>query len=401
LTKFVSNGHDHAVTAQKLWATGLGGNARRIAEILRAHGPRTRAELATLTGLSRPTVSAGLADLATADLVEDGEVATGLVGRPAAVVRLRRDAGLAVGVDVGRRHIRVAVADLGHTVLIDDETGLDADAEEHPLDVLEKTVASIDAALGAIAARRDDVVGVGFGLPAPMTKDGRIGSPTLLPAWAKLAPGEELAARLRLPVAVDNDANLGALGEYVWGAGRGCADLVYVKLATGIGAGIVLDGRLYRGAAGTAGEIGHVTLDARGPVCRCGNRGCVELSAGGRALLEHARLSHPNLRDVAGLVDLATRGDAGCRRLLVDAAVQLGYALGGLVNLVNPELLILGGELGAATDLLIEPLRRGLNDTAMLAAVHAVKVVPSSLGDRSSVLGAVALALGVAPAVRQ
>ena len=106
---------------------------------------------------------------------------------------------------------------------------------------------------------------------------------------------------------MDNDANLGALAEHAWGAGRDCADLVYVKLATGIGAGIVLDGRLYRGTVGTAGELGHVTLDARGPLCRCGNRGCVELSAGGRALLEQARVTPPALRDLDELVRAARR----------------------------------------------------------------------------------------------
>jgi len=200
---------------------------------------------------------------------------------------------------------------------------------------------------------------------------------------------------------VDNDANLGALGEYVWGAGQHSADLVYVKVATGIGAGIVLDGRLYRGSAGTAGELGHITLDARGPVCRCGNRGCVELSAGGRALLRHARVTHPQLDSLVELVELATLGDPGCRRLLADAGRQLGFALGGLLNLINPDRIVVGGELGAATELLLEPLRRGLADTAMAAAAAAAEVVSTELGARASALGGVALALGVdrAPAV--
>jgi len=230
---------------------------------------------------------------------------------------------------------------------------------------------------------------------APITRDGSIGSPALLPAWANLRPGEELSRRLNLGVRVDNDANLGALGEYVWGAGRGCADLVYVKLATGIGAGIVLDGRLYRGAAGTAGELGHVTLDARGAVCRCGNRGCVELAAGGRALLSHARLSHPELTDLEELVSYANDGDPGCRRLIIDAGTQLGVALGGLVNLINPQRVVLGGELGAAVDLLRGPLQRGLGETAMAAAVRAVTVLQGDLSTQAAALGGVALALGV------
>nr|WP_240947697.1 ROK family protein [Planosporangium mesophilum] len=311
---------------------------------------------------------------------------------------MTRAAGLALGVDVGRRHVRVAVADLGHTILTERATRLDRDADDHPYEVLDVATALVDHALEATSATRRDVVGVGLGIPAPITRQGRIGSAALLPAWAELAPGEELAARLDLQVRVENDANLGALAEYLWGAGRGCVDFVYVKLATGIGAGIVLDGRLYRGAAGTAGELGHVTLDARGPLCRCGNRGCLELTAGGRALLENARLTRPDLADLGELVRLAADGDPGCRRLLIDAGTQLGYALGGLVNLINPARIVLGGELRGGAPLMREPLRRGLADTAMAAPVHAVQVVSAQLEQRASALGGVTLALGVVSA---
>ncbi|MGE5828522.1 MAG: ROK family protein [Micromonosporaceae bacterium] len=383
--------------ARALWAgTALPATTRRVADVLRAHGPRTRAELITLTGLSRPTVSAGLADLAAAGLVTEqlsSPVRPG-GGRPASVVRLARAAGLAVGIDVGRRHIRVAVADLGHQVLADRDVRRELDADDHPDQVLGLAVDLVDAVLASVGTARGEVVGVGLGVPAPLTRSGRIGSPALLPGWATLVPADELAARLGRPVRADNDANLGALGEYLWGAGRGCADLVYVKLATGIGAGIVLDGRLYRGVAGTAGELGHVTLDARGPVCPCGNRGCVELTVGGRALLEQARATHRHIGDLIELVDLAAAGDAGCRRLLIDAGIQLGVAMGSLVNLINPDRIVLGGELGVATELLLDPLRQGLANTAMPAAVAAVQVVPAQLGERASALGGIALVLG-------
>jgi len=374
------------------------GNALRIAETLRAYGPRTRAELVTLTGLSRPTVSSALIDLIGAGMAS--ETATRSTtkpagGRPPSVVRLTREAGVAVGVDIGRRHVRVAVADLGHTVLGERATRTTFESDDRPIEVLSLAATLIDQALADLAVRKSDVVGVGLGIPAPITRDGTIGSPALLPAWAPLRPSDELAGRIDLPVRVENDANLGALGEYVWGAGRGCADLVYLKLATGIGAGIVLDGRLYRGAAGTAGEFGHVALDVRGPVCRCGNRGCVELSAGGRALLAHARVVHPELTDLAGLIRYAEAGDQGCRRLLIDAGTQLGFALGSLVNLLNPQRIVLGGELGAAAHLMHEPLHRGLAETAMAAAVSAVDIVRTDLGTRAAALGGVALALGI------
>ncbi|WP_162907052.1 ROK family protein [Allorhizocola rhizosphaerae] len=280
-------------------------------------------------------------------------------------------------------------------ILLDRAVHLDADADEHPQAALDLAAHQVDLVLESVGADRADVNAVGLGIPAPVTLDGRIGSPTLLPAWADLVPQEELASRLdSLPVRVDNDANLGALAEHAWGAGRACADLVYVKLATGIRADIVVDGRLYRGSAGTAGELGHVTLDARGPLCRCGNRGCVELTAGGRALLSQARVSHPGLKDLDELVALAVRGDPGCRRLLSDAGRHLGIALGGMLNLINPDRIVVGG-FAYAPSLLLEPIQHGLAETAMSAAVGAVDVVTADLGARASALGAVALALGV------
>ncbi|MCI0686914.1 MAG: ROK family transcriptional regulator [Sporichthyaceae bacterium] len=405
------------MSALDLWCpAGLNGNARRVAEVLRARGPSTRAQLARATHLSRPTISATITELTAAGVAVElaagvaGELAAATVveaapgpdrragarsasGRPAGVVRLTRQAGLAVGVDVGRRHIRVAVADLGHDILLESATRLEEDADDAPQPVLDRAASMIEQALAEVRAGSDEVVGIGMGVPAPMTLDGRIGAPRLLPGWGELSPGHELSARLGIPVQVNNDANLGALGEFHWGAGRGASVLVYVKLATGIGAGIVLDGELFRGSAGTAGELGHITIDARGPVCRCGNRGCVELAAGGRALVAQARHTYPELADVADLVELANSGDPGCRRLLTDAGTQIGLALSGLVNLINPERILLGGELGNAADLMLDPLRRGLAESAMPAAVETVTVLPGELGDRAAALGGVLLVM--------
>lgn len=373
---------------------GVSPPARRVAEVLRRKGRCTRSELVTHSGQSRPTITNALAELSRAGLVTE-ELGAPAGGRPAGLVRLTRRAGLAVGVDIGRRHLHVAIADLGHEILADHAIQLDHDADAHPHAALDLAAQEVDQALKRLGADRSEVGGVGLGIPAPVTRAGRIGSPTLLPAWAPLLPQRELAERLgNPPVRVDNDANLGALAECAWGAGRDSADLVYVKLATGIGAGIVLDGRLYRGSAGTAGELGHVTLDAKGPLCRCGNRGCVELTAGGRALLHHARVNHPGLKDLDELASLAQQGDPGCRRLLVDAGRHLGIALGGLLNLINPGRIVVGG-FTSTPGLLLEPIQHGLAETAMAAAVGSVEVVPAELGERAGALGGVALALGV------
>lgn len=378
-----------------LWRDGLRGNTLRVARALREGGPGTRAQIVSHTGLSRPTVSAAVAELIDCGIAaeESKEDAPATGGRRAARVALTRAAGIAAGVDIGRRHIRVLLADLGSRELTVLAEPLDRDADDHPVMILDATASMVDTALASVHASREDIVGVGMGIPGPLTHAGGLGSPTLLPAWAHLSPANELSKRLNVPVIADNDANLGALGEQRWGAGRGASVFVYVKLATGVGAGLVFDGRLFRGITGTAGELGHVTLDSHGPVCRCGNRGCLELYVGGRALLAHARHTHPSLTSLGELTAGAAEGDPGLRRVLNDAGGHLGIALGGLVNLVNPEVIAVGGELGAAAGLFLGPLRVGLSSTAMPAAGEAARVTTAVLGERATALGGVALAL--------
>jgi predicted NBD/HSP70 family sugar kinase len=231
-------------------------------------------------------------------------------------------------------------------------------------------------------------------------RTGQVAASNILPEWAGMAAGDDLATRLGRPVIVDNDANLGALAEYLWGAGQGLDTIAYIKAATGIGAGLVLNGRLFRGVSGLAGEIGHVTLDEHGDVCRCGNRGCLELVAGGAALVNALRRTHGELDGIDKVVALAAAGDTGARRIIADAGAHLGVAAGSLVNLLNPRRLVVGGELGRAGDVLLEPLRRALRRSAVRASVDAVEVVGGELGDRSEVLGAVAVVLREADRAR-
>ncbi len=376
-------------------ALRLRGNQRQIADALRLLGPATRADLASATGLSRATVSGGLSALLEAGLViETGEAApagpTG--GRPPGVVRLGPQAGLAVGVDVGRTHLRVAVADLGHQVLAERASRLGPGASAQQ--VLDRAAELVTAALVDSGPDGHPVVGVGLGLPGPVDlRSGRIAAPNIAPEWADLAAGEELAARVDKPVVVGNDANLGALAEYLWGAGRGSDPFVYVKAATGVGAGLVLGGRLFRGVSGLAGEIGHITMDEHGDVCRCGNRGCLDVVAGGPALVAALHGSYAEVDSVEQVVAMAAGGDTGARRVIADAGAHLGVAAGALVNLVNPQRLAVGGELGRAGPVLLDPLRQALLRSCVRPAAEAVEVVEAHLGDRSEVLGAVAVVL--------
>jgi predicted NBD/HSP70 family sugar kinase len=197
--------------------------------------------------------------------------------------------------------------------------------------------------------------------------------------------------RLGLPVHLDNDANVGALGESTFGAGRGAHVMAYLRLSAGIGAGLVINGRPFRGARGIAGEIGHVLVDPQGPICRCGNRGCLETFVAGPALCELLRRSHGPLT-VHQLLELALEGDAGCQRVVADAGRVVGRAVADLCNYLNPDLVVVGGHLSAAGDLVLEPMREAVRRFAIPAAAEDVEIVAGTLGDRAELLGALALA---------
>ncbi len=202
--------------------------------------------------------------------------------------------------------------------------------------------------------------------------------------------------RLDVPIIVDNDANLGALAEAAFGAARDSGDMVYLKVSSGIGAGLILNGRLYRGTAGLAGELGHLLVDPDGLVCRCGNRGCLETLAATGALVELLRRSHGDDITVPHMLELARRGDLGCRRVIADAGRAIGQAVSMLLNVLNPELLVVGGDLAAAGDLLLDGVRESIARAALPGAADAATVTAGVLGERAQVLGALALVVSEA-----
>jgi glucokinase-like ROK family protein len=308
------------------------------------------------------------------------------------LIGLDRSVGVAVGIDYGKRHLAVAVSDLSHTILAeswrempegyDAETGLDGAA------------GLVDEVLGRADIERGSVIAVGLGLPGPINlATGTIGSSAILPGWIGVHVAAEMNERLGIPVLVDNDANLGALAELHWGAGRGSSNLAYLKVATGIGAGLVVGGRLFRGSGGTAGEIGHTMVDEAGPICRCGSRGCLETMAAAPALVELLRPSLGDELSTEALVERASDGDPGCRRAVADAGRYIGSALADLCNLVNPERIVVGGSIGSCGEVLLEPMREALRHRAIPSAADDVEIVPSALGSRAELLGAVALVL--------
>ena len=373
-------------------------NRSRVIDALRELGVASRADVARRTGLSRTTVSGLVAEMRDEGLVVDrpgpeGDAPVSGAGRPPTPIGLSPRAGAALGIDFGKRHLAVVAADLSHTLLAEDRREMEEGYDSaHGMDAAAELVEEV---LDRADVPRTQLLGVGLGLPGPVHgPSGQVGSMSILPGWVGLPVAEEMEDRLGLPVRVDNDANLGALAELFWGAGRGAADLVYLKVATGIGAGLVIQGRLFHGAGGTAGEIGHLTIDEHGPLCRCGNRGCLETFAAGDALVELLRSSLGHELTSEQIVDQAIAGDVPCRRAVADAGRHLGHAVGAICNLINPSRVVVGGSIGRAGDLLLDEMREAVRRRAVRSAAQDVEIVAGVLGERAEVLGAVALVLG-------
>jgi predicted NBD/HSP70 family sugar kinase len=365
-------------------------NLERVVRAVRMAGSLTQAEIARSTGLSAATVSNIVRELKDGGTVEVTPTSAG--GRRARSVSLSGDAGIVIGVDFGHTHLRVAVGNLAHQVLAEESEPLDVDASS--AEGFGRAQQLVKRLIETTGVAPDKVIGVGLGVPGPIdVESGTLGSTSILPGWTGINPGEELAARLGVPVYVDNDANLGALGELVWGSGRGVKDLAYIKVASGVGAGLVIDGHIYRGPGGTAGEIGHITLDESGPVCRCGNRGCLETFTAARYVLPLLQPSHGSDLTMERVVRLAREGDPGCRRVIGDVGRHIGSGVANLCNLLNPSRVVLGGSLAEAGELVLGPIRDSVSRYAIPSAARQLSVLPGALGARAEVLGALALVL--------
>ncbi|NEC00519.1 ROK family transcriptional regulator [Streptomyces anulatus] len=365
-------------------------NLERVVRAVRMAGSLTQAEIARSTGLSAATVSNIVRELKDGGTVEVTPTSAG--GRRARSVSLSGDAGIVIGVDFGHTHLRVAVGNLAHQVLAEESEPLDVDASS--AEGFDRAEVLVKRLIEATGIGPDKVIGIGLGVPGPIdVESGTLGSTSILPGWTGINPSEELSGRLGVPVYVDNDANLGALGELVWGSGRGVKDLAYIKVASGVGAGLVIDGTIYRGPGGTAGEIGHITLDESGPVCRCGNRGCLETFTAARYVLPLLRPSHGPGLTMERVVQLAREGDPGCRRVIGDVGRHIGSGVANLCNLLNPSRVVLGGSLAEAGELVLGPIRDSVSRYAIPSAARQLSVLPGALGGRAEVLGALALVL--------
>ncbi|TAM70608.1 MAG: ROK family transcriptional regulator [Microbacteriaceae bacterium] len=360
-------------------------NRGRIVDAVKKHGGLTQVELAGTTGLSPATVSNIVKELVGVGTLHTSPSTRS--GRRAQYVTLAHALGLVVGVHFSTRHMRIALTDVTHTILAEQHMPL---ARDHRADhELDKTALLIADLLESVDAHGDDVLAVGIALPAPLSRvNGTTARSGIMRGWDGVNVADVMRARIKCPVFVDNSSNLSALAELRLGAARGKSDFVLVDVGDGIGSGIVIGGRVIRGHSGAAGEFGHMTIRENGPLCRCGNRGCLEAIAGGPAIVAELRERHPSLK-LSDLVVRAMSGDSECIRAIADAGRHIGVAAGNLCNLLDPERIVVGGELARSGEILLGPMRYAVENALVVGFEAMPDIVQTQLGDRAATMGAV------------
>jgi len=307
-----------------------------------------------------------------------------------------------VGVDLGGTKILTALVDSRGRIL---GRVREATPRTGPEAVVETIVETVRRVLKEGNVEQESLRGIGVGAPGPSDPaSGVVFEPPNLPGWHDVPLAQMLTGRLALKATVENDANAAALGEHWMGAGRGIDDLIYITISTGVGGGLIFRGRLYHGVSGTAGEVGHMVIDPTGPRCPCGRMGCLEALASGTAIARDARAAvaegRPTSLSAAGAslsaIDVARaarEGDPLAREIFTRAARYVGIGVTNLVNLLNPAMVIIGGGVSGAGDLLFAPVRRIVREEAFERPGAAVQIVPAALGDDAGVVGAAAVAL--------
>ncbi len=316
-------------------------------------------------------------------------------GRRATMVTLSHEIGLVAGVHFSSRHLRIAIADASTAIVAETHVPLSLDhRHDAELDRVGLLLGDMCESLGTGIP---ELLAIGLGIPAPVDhRTGMVSTPGLLRGWEGIDVGEALSARLDRPVFVDSEANLGGLAEVRSGAARDSTAAAFLHVGHHISAAIMIDGTPFHGVTGKAGQIGHVTIDENGPICRCGNRGCLETLAAGPALLALFR-EDAGMHRVSDLVHAAEQGDASSQRVIADAGRHIGIAAANLSNLFDPERIVVGGDLGLAGETLLAPLRHALERSALPSADGMPEVVTASWADRAALQGAIALALEHAP----
>ncbi|MET1132829.1 MAG: ROK family protein [Aeromicrobium sp.] len=352
--------------------------------------PMTRAELAESSGLARSTVASRVDLLLRLGLIRPygGRSSTG--GRPPSLLAVNTGARVVAAIDLGARHGRAAVVDLSGAVLAQERE--DLDIADGPVPVLRWVTATIDRLMLQTGRPRSDLAGIGIGLPGPVEHStGRAINPPIMPGWDRFDVPQFVRRSFDVPVLIDNDVNIMALGEQDTQF-PDVDDLILIKAATGIGAGIIAGGELQRGGQGTAGDIGHIRVTRGSDVpCRCGNVGCLEALAAGPAIAQV--LGRPGVTEATHVVDLVRAGDLAAIQAVRQAGRDIGDVLAMIVNFINPSVVVIGGALAEAGEHLLAGIREEVYRRSLPLATEHLRIVPSVSGEQSGVLGAAAMAI--------
>ncbi|WP_434444032.1 ROK family protein [Lentzea sp. E54] len=367
------------------------GSPAAVLRMLMDGSPRTRAEIVAATGLARSTVRARLDLLVAAGLVTGSGTGESTGGRPAGRFGFNPGAQHVLAAEVGATHATVAVSDLGCRLLAADQ--VDLDVADGPAAILPLLVTTWRSLLRTVDAA--EVAGVGIGLPGPVEHStGRPNNPPIMPGWDGFDVPAAIAAEFGVPVLVDNEVNLMALGEHT-ASHPDVRHMIVVKAATGIGAGLISNGVLHRGAAGAAGDLGHIRVPQRGEplevLCRCGNTECLEAVAAGPALAAKLReLGHP-AHSTADVVNLVRSGNLEAGRVVRQAGRDIGEVLAGCVSMFNPSLVVIGGLLAEAGEMLLAGVRESIYRRSLPLATENLRIVASGAGVTAGALGAAAM----------
>jgi glucokinase-like ROK family protein len=353
---------------------------------------RSRTEIARRLGVARSTVSQRVDRLLSLDLLVESGTSASTGGRPAAVLQLNPRAGALLSADIGASHLTLAVSDLGVSLLAKHTEDIDVNAGPRP--VLDRVWAGFRQLLDRTGHTVDDVKGIGIGVPGPVEfATGTVVRPPIMVGWDGYRVPDYFAYLVNAPVSVDNDVNIMALGEY-WARRAGIRHLLYVKVGTGIGCGIISDGHLHRGADGAAGDIGHIQLPNHETTrCQCGNTGCVEAVASGAALVRTLRNQRVDVHTVADVIRLVGAGDVAARHAVREAAQHIGEVLASLVNFYNPTAIVVGGALAQLSEELLAGIRGVIYRRALPLATRGLAMEASQLGDQAAVVGATLIAM--------
>lgn len=375
---------------------------------IRKLGPLSRADLGTQLGYSRANVTAVLNHLLALDILEERELGASQGGRRPRTYGIYGGLGFVVGVDIGATSLDLALADFNGNILA--RLAEPADVREAPERLLGRVTELIEVMLAARNGRSEQVLAIGIGVPGPVQFDkGVLIAPPLMPAWESFPIKKFMRQRFAAAnVVVDNDVNVMAIGEACAGVGKGINNFIFLKIGTGIGSGILCNGQIYRGHDGAAGDVGHICVDYNGPVCHCGNIGCLEAMAAGPAiaargreaaesgaseLLAEALAANNDIMTAQLVGDAAKAGDQAANAIVKTSGRMIGGMLASLVNFFNPQMILIGGGVSLIGIRLLAAIRQAVLRRSTALSTRHLRIEFSPLGKDAGVIGAIWLAL--------